>query len=339
MPRMIWLIPLALAAVACRQKHPGDKEPGTQTPDEVRQMQQEAAALLPMVRIEAGCFKMGTDSPPPPPVGSDGKPLGDAAETCVVGLDGKTGQCFGPYEDETPAHEVCLDTYEIDEHEVTFQAYQLCASTLVCEPSELASDELFWGPMRPAVGVPWYAAKAFCEWIGRRLPTEAEWEYAARGADGRTYPWGEEQPACDRTAMRLANEEGACDRYGTKNVKSYPLDRSAFGLYDMGGNAREWVSDWYHPAYYPSLAGLRTRNPPGAPGPLQVIVNSMPGEDGGEEIITLSERQHVTRGGTFLFSDPDTAFRTTNRRGLEEKPIVLGALVTIGFRCARSVTP
>jgi formylglycine-generating enzyme required for sulfatase activity len=259
----------------------------------------------------------------------------ESDRTCVEGLEGGV-ECYAVYDDESPAHEVCVDPFEIDVHEVTFGAYQLCARTLACKPSDLGSDVDFWGPDRPAAGVEWAAAKTFCEWIGRRLPTEAEWEFAARGTDGRTYPWGEEQPECGRLAMKLADEKGACDRFGTKNVGSYEADRSPFGLLDMGGNVREWVSDYYHPGYYKSLAGVRTRNPTGPAEPVRVYVNAM-GEGPEAEIVWSRERQRVMRGGTFLFSEPLTSYRATNRRGLEEELRTRGELITAGFRCARSI--
>jgi formylglycine-generating enzyme required for sulfatase activity len=326
------LVGLPVLAGACR-KSPMDREPGTQTREEVDEMRRTARDLSPMIRIEGGCFRMGTDNPPAAPEGLEGN-----ENICVQSREDGGVRCFGVYEDEMPAHEVCLDPFEIDEHEVTFEAFQLCAAPLICEPSPLASNVVFWGPHRPAAGVAWEAARTFCEWIGRRLPTEAEWEFAARGTDGRTYPWGEEKPECGRLAMKMADVEGACDRYGTKNVMTYPLDRSPFGVLDMGGNVREWVSDYYDPDYYRSLAGVRTRNPTGPEQPMRAVVNTL-GEGPEAEVITLVERQRVLRGGTFLFGDDLTAFRAVNRRGLDEKTNTLEPIVSVGFRCARSIPP
>ena len=327
------LVACVLLPVGCWCPKEKELKPGQQTPTEMAELKRDAAELSPMIRIEGGCFKMGTDNPPPAPPGMDE----DSDKLCVKGR-GNSLECFGVYEDEMPAHEVCLDPYEIDVHEVTFWAFQKCAQTLICQPSDLGSDVDFWGPQRPATGVEWAAAKSFCEWIGRRLPTEAEWEYAARGTDGRTYPWGEEQPECGRLAMRLGIEKDACDRFGTKNVGSYPTDKSAFGLLDMGGNVREWVEDYYHPGYYLTLQNVRTNNPTGPTGPLQVLVNTVD-DDPQSEAIYLSEPQRVVRGGTWLYSEPTTSYRTTNRRGVEESPRTHGELITIGFRCARSIEP
>lgn len=319
--------------LACRRVR--EIEPGKQTPEQIQKLKEEAAALCPMVRIEGGCFRMGTDNPPPPPPSM----AGPEDKLCVVGLDKKV-ECYGVYEDEMPAREVCLDPFEIDLHEVTFAAYQKCAETLICKPSHLASDAVFWGPRRPAVGIEWHAAKAFCEFIGRRLPTEAEWEFAARGTDGRTYPWGEEHPRCGQIAMRMGSEKDACDRYGTKNVGSYPHDKSPFGVLDMAGNVREWTADYYHPGYghYLARSGEKIRNPTGPDRPVRVVIDTL-GEGPDAQLITLTEPQRVVRGGTWLYAEPLAAFRTTNRRGVDEAPRTEGELVTLGFRCARSLTP
>ncbi|MBI5502650.1 MAG: SUMF1/EgtB/PvdO family nonheme iron enzyme [Deltaproteobacteria bacterium] len=328
-----WLVAMALIGTTlvpgCGKKK--QSEPGKQSREEIAQLKQEAAELSPMVRIEGGCFRMGNDNPPPAPNG----PESEEDKLCVKGREGAV-ECFGVYEDEMPAHDVCLDPFEIDRHEVTFGAFQKCAETLICKPSDLGSDVDFWGPNRPAVGVEWQAARAFCEWIGRRLPTEAEWELAARGTDGRTFPWGEQEPKCGEIAMRLGEEKDACDRFGTKNVELYPMDKSPFGLMDMGANVREWVSDFYHPGYYLALRDQKTTNPAGPEHALEVFVNST-GEGEGAQNLFLTEQQRVVRGGTWLFSEPLTSYRTTNRRGVDETQRLRGELLTIGFRCARSI--
>lgn len=323
-----FIVGAAAAQAGCRKTQIA--EPGQQTPEQIRDLKLRAAALSPMIRIPGGCFTMGTDNPPPPPKAHSERDR--PTDLCILSHDRKEA-CWGMYEDESPAHDVCVDPYEIDEHEVTFGAYRLCAETLECEPLSLSTDPDFMGDRRPAAGVSWTAADTFCRWMGRRLPTEAEWEFAARGSEGRTYPWGEEPPSCERLAMRLGEGPDSCGRYGTKNVGAYPLDKSPFGVLDMGGNLREWVQDWYDPSYYETLAGTRTWNPKGPEENIVVIVNEMePGE-----YVTMPEKARVVRGGTFLVADPITSYRATNRRGLDIEPRTIGPLISVGFRCARSL--
>jgi len=155
--------------------------------------------------------------------------------------------------DERPAHPVYLDSYWIDQTEVTNKMYTLCVQDKVCShyyvdmPSETRSS-YYNNPEfenYPVIFVTWDAAKTYCEWTGRRLPTESEWEKAARGPSARTYPWGNELP--DTNFLNYQSTVG-----DTTKVGSYPKGASIYGALDMAGNVWEWVSSLYLP--YPYFA-------------------------------------------------------------------------------------
>jgi formylglycine-generating enzyme required for sulfatase activity len=203
-------------------------------------------------------------------------------------------------QDERPAHTVHLDAFWIDRTEATNARYARCVAAGACRQSPYANDPPYSGDDHPVVGVSWYDAAAYCAWAGARLPTEAEWEYAARGPGGNTYPWGEAPLTCERAQF------SGCSEYpgGTVPVGSLPAGASWCGALDMLGNASEWVADWYGP--YP--AGPRT-NPTGP------------------EI----RDAHVLRGGSW-YNNPFWVY-ATNRQGASP---TAPRIPTIGFRCARS---
>lgn len=152
-------------------------------------------------------------------------------------------------EDESPRHEVWLEAFYIDVHEVTTERYaRFLAATRRTPPWLWRSVDLEIHAERPVIGVNWHDADAFCRWAGKRLPTEAEWEKAARGTDGRRYPWGDQIPTAE-----LANfAVGARFSYSQAlmPVGRYERALSPYGLYDMAGNVWEWVQDWYDGDYY-----------------------------------------------------------------------------------------
>ncbi len=156
---------------------------------------------------------------------------------------------------------VTLSPFCIDRTEVTVDAYARCVGTGACSEPDAQALACNWNRGRgdhPVNCVDWNQARSYCEFVGGRLPTEAEWEYAARGSDGRAYPWGETPP--DDTRARWSGSCGVqgCSG-GTGAVGLHPSGRSPFGLHDMAGNVFEWVADGYGP--YPG--GART-NPTGA---------------------------------------------------------------------------
>jgi len=158
-------------------------------------------------------------------------------------------------------HKVYLDAYWIDQTEVTNTMYIKCVTGGGCtSPSDLGSNskDVYYANSDfgeyPVIFVNWKQAHDYCVWAGRRLPTEAEWEKAARGTDERTYPWGE-AITCDK-----ANYDNSCVGETTR-VASYPIDKSLFGAYDMAGNVTEWVADWFDDKYYESSPSIDPQGP------------------------------------------------------------------------------
>ncbi|MSQ47660.1 MAG: hypothetical protein EXR78_04595 [Deltaproteobacteria bacterium] len=226
-----------------------------------------------------------------------------------------------------PQHTVHLDAFYIDTQEVTNQVYRAFVSATGHQaPTFWNSPRHLADPAQPVVGVSWSDAQAFCAWQGKRLPTEAEWEKAARGTDGRRYPWGQEWDAtrlhtADAVAGKpLENFEvwttwqramnAGMDTARPATVSSYPRGASPYGVFDMAGNVWEWVADWYEPEYY---ATSPPRNPTGpATGEAKVLRGG--GWDVPKTIPVTWLREH--------FLPPEFA----------------GSPVT-GFRCAATTPP
>jgi formylglycine-generating enzyme required for sulfatase activity len=152
---------------------------------------------------------------------------------------------------EQPVHTVNLDGYYLDTYEVTNAQYEAYVTTGGGVASSYANDSRFNVADHPVVGVSWIDAEGYCGWAGLRLPTEAEWEKAARGTDERTYPWGDETATCDRAVM-LGGGKSGCGTNTTWPVGSKPAGVSPYGAQDMAGNVYEWVADWYASDYYGS---------------------------------------------------------------------------------------
>ena len=206
-----------------------------------------------------------------------------------------------------PVHEVALDGFWIDRAEVTNAQYSRCVEEGECDPPQgetrLGGEE-YYGQSAyddyPVSTATWPHAKAYCAWAGGRLPTEAEWEYAARGPDGFKYPWGDGEPN-----ETLLNYDGNVDDF--TEVGSYPEGASWCGAFDMAGNTPEWVADWYGP--YPSD---RQVNPTGPAHSAQQYT------------------RNLTRGGSY--EDISVFVRAALRvRVLADGGFTDG----FGFRCAR----
>ncbi len=207
-------------------------------------------------------------------------------------------------EDERPVHNVYLDAFYMDVYEVTNTRYAQCVEEGACtEPSSKSSytQESYYGNPDyndyPVGHVGWEQAKIFCEWRGARLPTEAEWEKAARGGlVGKLYPWGDQKPDCSRVNFYGCEEDPV-------KVGSYPAN--GYGLFDMAGNVWEYVGDWYSESYY---AESPSQNPLGP-------------QDG---------LFRVVRGGSGY---EEARYLRVANRGWD---IQLSQTVYNGFRCVRS---
>lgn len=165
---------------------------------------------------------------------------------CNRALDPRHTPCFGSARDEEPYRTVTLSPFEIDRTEVSQREYQLCIEAGVCVPPRSARFQPNGRADYPVDGITWEQANQYCAWAKKRLPTEAEWEMAARGTDGRVYPWGNDAPGCNRLAMTVPGCPGA----GLRPVGSFPRGASVYGALDMEGNVSEWVADWYTRDYY-----------------------------------------------------------------------------------------
>jgi len=193
--------------------------------------------------------------------------------------------------DEFPAHDVRLDAFWMDQLEVTNAMYALCVSAGACElPQNLGTArkaEYFNAPEfkdYPVVYVTWGQAKTYCEWANRRLPTEAEWERAARGDDLRTFPWGEDKPD-----WRFANFNMLVT--DTSRVGSYALGASPFGVLDMAGNVAEWTNDFYSFNYYSTSESLNPLGPASSSSLNRVVRGGSLGD--AEINIRVSKRSSV----------------------------------------------
>jgi len=207
-----------------------------------------------------------------------------------------------------PRHAVYLDAFWIDRMEVTNAQYLRCVQANVCEPTIDPSFEDLTKADHPVIEVTWYDAQNYCEWVDRRLPTEAEWEKAARGVDERIYPWGNDPPDCTKAQFENCGS-------GTAPVGSKPRGASPYGVLDMAGNVAEWVADWYGLNYYSESP---YRNPQGP-------------SSGDSRVMNGDTR--LLRGGAWRYDG--RGIRADTERQLES-PIPLFIETLTGIRCASS---
>ncbi len=219
--------------------------------------------------------------------------------------------------DEKPVHTVYLDAFYMDIHEVTVGEYKrfiqatshraLPASVARCAPTD----------KHPVVGVSWHDAMAYAQWAGKRLPTEAEWEKAARGGlNEQKYPWGNVIDA-SKANYDKNTKSGTHDEHTTP-VGKYPAN--GYGLYDMSGNVAEWCLDAYQKKFY---ANSPRRNPVAGAAHIQQVIDNF----------TNTQERRVVRGGSWSFNAKSV--RVANRLG--EKPSLVSS--DVGFRCVKDIVP
>ncbi len=243
-----------------------------------------------------------------------------AGMACIPGGFFLRGSDRGPRH-ARPQARIWLQTFYMDQTEVTVAAYRVCVAAGACRPQRTNYRD-FSRPRQPKVGVSWFAARRYCRAQGKHLPTEAEWEKAARGSDGRRYPWGDEPASCARAIIRdrrgrscgVPKRFGHPDKGRTFVVASRPPN--PYGLYDMAGNSWEWVADWYSPSYRRCGRACLGRDPRGPCGGR----DRCPGHD-----------RRVVRGGSWYWG-ADRATTTFRRAHTpHNRPYH-----HFGFRCAAS---
>ncbi len=252
-------------------------EKSTPEPDTAAQPKGNGLDQSEMVFVPAGLFLMG------------------AAEDDALAMNW-----------EKPQHEVTLDAYWIDKYEVTNAQFAKCVASGYCvQPRQGGSKtrESYYGNPDfadyPVIYVDWNQASYYCSWVGKRLPSEAEWEKAARGTAGQVYPWGNsEETDLLMNINRLQDGD-------TEKVGSFPEGQSPYGAMDMGGNVWEWTADRFDRDYY---ANSPAQNPLGAAE--------------GEE--------HAVRGFSWAYSFPNKAITARNKAN------TYAYTYDLGFRCALS---
>jgi eukaryotic-like serine/threonine-protein kinase len=316
----------------------------------VRKPVADAVASTTSAAVASPPFSQGPSAGRGTPATASATPAasGSPSASCPDGMVAIPGGRFfmgadDGSETEKPAHKVSLAPYCLDKYEVTTADYKRCSDRGECKRAATtnewsgisAHDHQAYDSLcnirdpegkakHPINCVEWEMATDYCKWTGARLPTEAEWEFAARGPDGRKYPWGDEEPSGERInacgaecvawgkehGVRLAPMYKSSDSYAaTAPVGSFPLGQSRYGVYDVVGNVWEWVADWYGPYMNP---------------PPETVPENPKGPSEGT--------MRVIRGGGFNNSDSECV-----RPSFRFKQTPTSRTYATGFRCAKSL--
>jgi len=282
---------------------------------------------LQACRTPAGDGREGSDAGPGPaalkkapplsekqeePAADDHDPCAPVPESMACIPAGAFVMGENDREDSLPEHEVFVDAFFIDRFEVTQAQYRECVKAGACEKK--LKYKGFISDDQPMVPATWYDAQAYCRWAGKRLPTEAEWENAARGPAKTAYPWGGDPPSCDRAVYN------DCELPATLAVGSFPPN--GYGLYDMAGNSYEWVQDWYAPC----LEGCEKACGEAClgPNPLGPCRGTAPCKGFGLKVL---------KGGSWYWGKD--ALRAAHRRAM----LPDSGVHRLGFRCAMDPEP
>jgi formylglycine-generating enzyme required for sulfatase activity len=235
------------------------------------------APLAPARAAEPATLSSASVAAPlPEPSASASAPVVEPASPCGAPVPGMACIPAGEFvrgaddgdPNERPQSKIDLDAFFMDVTEVTVEAHDACVASGRCKAVHTIYPD-FSRPKQPKVGVSWYDADAYCKAMHKHLPTEAEWEKAARGTDGRRYPWGDEPATCERAIIKteagrscgVKQASGEPDKGRTFEVASRAPN--PYGLYDMAGNAWEWVADYYSKSYAECGEACSGKNPKG----------------------------------------------------------------------------
>ena len=325
--RPLLILTLVAATGACSNSTP--RAPEASAPSPTTSASASAAPALPPSSASA----TPDAGVPEPDAAVEAGPSATVIPQDMLGVPGGTFQMGyegrGSQKDEWPVHAVTLKPFLLDKTEVTNEAYFKCVDAGVCrkhfpgssEANKFGKDEKFRTPKRPISSISQADSAAYCKWVSKRLPTEAEWERAARGSDGRRYPWGNEQPTREHAVFASSI---------TEDVGTHPKGAGPYGHQDLAGNVWEWLADMYDPYAY--------RRPGAAQGQVgtcdEIMATLKELKHANQEGFTGSnpipdECEHGLRGGAFNYDA--FGLRSSNRVHHPGR----FRLIMSGFRCAK----